>query len=100
MRLQQIGLLAALGAMGALVLGPVRAAAAETTNVDLPRSIGEVMKMKPMQVMHMIDTDKKGVVTKEQYMKFFEAIWDKMDPDHTGTVAKEAWMHGWAKRNQ
>lgn len=33
-------------------------------------------------------------------MKFFEDLWDRMAPDHTGTVSKEVWMHGWAKRNQ
>jgi len=102
MRIKVLSLmLFALNTAGALALSPSRVAAAPQINTDLPRSVGEVIaRMKPMQLMHLVDTHKKGVVTKEQYMKFFEDLWDRMDPDHTGTVSKEVWMHGWAKRNQ
>jgi sulfatase maturation enzyme AslB (radical SAM superfamily) len=48
-------------------------------------------KMKVMDVMHMIDTEKSGKVTKEQYMKFMEAVFDKMDTERTGVLSEEQW---------
>jgi len=100
MRVKAATVIFMLSLVGSLALVPAQTVATEQTNTDLPRSIGEVMKMKPLQVMHMVDTDKTGVVTKQQYMKFFEDLWDRMDPGHKGTVSKDVWMHGWAERNQ
>lgn len=100
MKLKNLYLALALGAAAVLAL-PVSAGATSQHSQDFPRSVGEVVaKMKPMELMHMIDKEKKGVVTKEQYMQFFEDLWNKMDPNHTGTVDKDTWMHGWAQRNQ
>ena len=93
-RLQSL-LLASAVAVIALVAQPVKAATPMTT--DYPRSVGELMKMKPMAVMHMMDTDKKGVVTKDEYMKFFTDLWTKMDKENKGEVTKDEWMTGWAR---
>ena len=59
---------------------------------DFPKSYREFMKMKPMHVMHMMDEGKKGYVTKEEYMKFHEALFDRMDRNHDGKVNVEEWM--------
>ncbi|BDG08387.1 hypothetical protein [Anaeromyxobacter paludicola] len=97
MTLKQLTL--ALPLLGTLALGlPARAAA--PSNTDLPRSIGELMKMKPMEVMHLMDPDKKGMVTKEQYLKFFEDLWNRMDQGQKGMVMKDAWMSGYSARNK
>lgn len=80
-----------LGSLGLVLCTALPARAAETVT-DLPRSIGELMKMKPMQVMHMMDPEHKGMVTKEAYLKFFGDLWDKMDKNNAGMVHKEEWM--------
>ncbi len=46
-------------------------------------------KMKPMEVMHMVDADKKVYVTREEFMKFQEQFFDRMDRDHDGKVTAQ-----------
>ncbi len=58
----------------------------------LPGSYPAMMKMKAMDVMHMMDADKKGFVTKEEFMKFHEAMFDKMDKDKDGKLSREEWL--------
>jgi hypothetical protein len=98
MMVKQLSLkLVMLGTAAMLGLGALPAGATVT---DLPRSVGELMNMSPMDVMRMMDPEHKGKVTKEQYMKFFSDLWDKMDKEHAGMVTKEAFMSGWAERNK
>lgn len=49
-------------------------------------------KMKPMEVMHIVDADKKGYVTKEEFMKFQEQFFRRMDRDHDGKISAQEWM--------
>jgi Ca2+-binding EF-hand superfamily protein len=72
-------------------IGPI-ARAAGPTSTDEARSWAQLHKMKPMEVMHMIDTDKKGYVTREEFMKFQEQLFDRMDKDHDGKVTGQEWM--------
>lgn len=75
----------------ALALAP--AARAETpTSTDQARSYAALLKMKPMEVMHMCDTEKKGYVTREEFMKFHEEIFEKIDRDHDGKLSVAEWM--------
>jgi hypothetical protein len=37
------------------------------------------MKMDPEDVMHMIDKEKKGYVTREEFLKFQAAVFDSID---------------------
>jgi len=87
----------ALAAVGAalvvsLVSAPTQAAAQETTKKTETKtgkkmpSFPELQKMKPMDVMHMMDTDKKGYVTKEEFMKFYEDLFKRLDRDESGTL--------------
>src|SRR2546422_8706544 len=68
------------------------ARAATPSSTDEARSWASLTRMKPMEVMHMIDTDKKGYVTREEFMKFQEQLFDKMDKDHDGNVTASEWM--------
>jgi hypothetical protein len=73
---------------------------AAPTNTDLPRSVGELMNMSPMEVMHQMDADHSGMITKEEYLKYFSDLWDRMDKEHASKVPKEVFMSGWAARNK
>ena len=70
---------------------PVARAGTPTTT-DEARSWAQLAKMKPMEVMHMIDTEKKGYVTREEFMKFQEQFFDRMDQNHDGKVDAKEWM--------
>jgi hypothetical protein len=83
-------LVATAGILGAV--GYARSARAAEFAQDFPKSYSDLMKMKPMDVMHMMDTDKKGYVTKEEFMKFYESMFDKMDKNKDGKLVKEEWM--------
>ncbi len=73
------------------VVAPVARAAVPTSS-DEARSYDQLARMKPMEVMHMIDTDKKGYVTREEFMKFQEQFFDRMDQNHDGKVDVKEWM--------
>jgi hypothetical protein len=87
----------ALAAAGAalvmsLISAPTRAAAQETpkktetkTGKKMP-SFPEMQQMKPMDVMKMMDKDKKGYVTHEEFMKFYEELFKRLDRDESGTL--------------
>jgi hypothetical protein len=95
LKLVMLGTAATLG-LGAL---PARAATAPKST-DLPRSVGELMNMTPTELMNMMDPEHKGMVTKEQYLKFFSDLWDRMDKEHAGMVMKDTFMYGYAARNK
>jgi hypothetical protein len=81
---------AVMGFMAALVASlAFTAQASDVTPEDMPASYASMMKMKPMDVMHMIDPDKKGYVTKDEFMKFHEALFDKMDKNKDGKVSEQ-----------
>jgi hypothetical protein len=83
---------AATGLMAALVASLALTAQAGDTGQDkVPGNYGAMMKMKPMDVMHMMDPGKQGYVTRDQYMKFHEAMFDKMDKDKDGQVTEKEW---------
>jgi EF hand domain-containing protein len=73
-------------------VGPARASAQAFPFGDMPGSYAQLMKMKPMDVMHKMDTDKKGYVTKEEFMKFQEALFEKLDKDKDGQLTRDEWM--------
>jgi len=73
------------------VVAPVARAAPPTTS-DEARSYNQLARMKPMEVMHMIDTDKKGYVTREEFLKFQEQFFDRMDQNHDGKADVSEWM--------
>src|SRR6267142_5383621 len=91
MKLMIRSILAAAALLVAIAATPAARAATPTTT-DEARSWAQLAKMKPMEVMHMIDTENKGYVTREEFMKFQEQLFDKMDADHDGKVVAPEWM--------
>jgi len=84
--------LASAGAMAAALLGAPAMARAADTSREVPRSYAALMKMKPMAVMHMMDSGKKGFVTQEEFMAFHQAMFDKMDGDRDGKLSQAEWI--------
>ena len=48
--------------------------------------------MRTMKMMHMMDTNNDSKVTKEEFMHFYEMVWEKMDPKHLGEVGVNKWI--------
>jgi hypothetical protein len=80
-----------LAVLGAAALAP-SALAADTATDKMPGSYSALMKMKPMAIMHMMDVGKKGYVTKEEFMKFHEAMFDKMDKNKDGKLSEDEFV--------
>ncbi len=71
------------------------AQAAETDVQKLWQSSGYATPgkgMRTMKMMHMMDTNKDGKVTKEEFMHYYEMVWDMMDPKHLGEVGVNKWV--------
>jgi hypothetical protein len=64
------------------------ASAAEVRKEKMPSNYAALQKMKPLEVMHMIDTDKDGFVTREEFMKFQEAVFEKIDKNKDRRLEK------------
>jgi hypothetical protein len=67
------------------------ALASDAKSDTMPTSYMKLMKMDPMEVMHLIDKGTKGFVTREEFMKFQEQFFNKMDRDHNGRVSQVEW---------
>jgi hypothetical protein len=53
----------------------------------MPSSYPEYQEMKPTDAMKMMDADKSGYVTREEFMKFQEALFEKMDKNQDRSLA-------------
>jgi Ca2+-binding EF-hand superfamily protein len=62
------------------------------TGISAGEYFASLGKMKPMEIMHMMDEGNKGYVTKEEFMKFHEAVFAKMDKDHDGRLSTAEWL--------
>ncbi|HSD21901.1 MAG TPA: EF-hand domain-containing protein [Anaeromyxobacter sp.] len=78
----------AIAVLASFGLAPL-ARASDVTDEKMPASYEAMMKMKPMDVMQMMDPGKKGYVTKDDFMKFHEALFDKMDKNKDGQVSRQ-----------
>ena len=79
--------------MRGLVAASLLAATSAFAGIEGPPSeYTKFLKMMPMDVMHAIDTAKKGYVTREEFMKFHEAMFERMDKDHDGKLAVKEFM--------
>ena len=68
------------------------ARAADASQDKMPSSYAAMMKMKPMDIMHMMDKDKAGSVSREQFMTFHESMFEKMDKNKDGKLSREEWL--------
>jgi hypothetical protein len=69
----------------------VRAAEGETKSSapsaqKMPSTPYRMYKTDPMQMYKMMDADNKGYVTKEEFMKFQEQLFDKWDKAKQGRL--------------
>ena len=48
--------------------------------------------MRTMKMMHMMDTNKDNQVSKEEFMHYYEMVWDKMDQGHLGQINVNKWI--------
>lgn len=78
-------------AVVALTLCPLTARAAEDAKHQdhsgkMPSSMAQLMKMDPEECMKMMDKEHKGHVTKKDFMKFQEELWQRMDKNRDNKV--------------
>jgi len=59
---------------------------------ETPFSFFILTQMAPMDVMHAMDKGNKGYVTKAEFMKYMEAMYDKMDQNKDGKVSADEWL--------
>jgi hypothetical protein len=79
---------AAVGVAMIVALVPATPRAAEDAmKKDKMPSYPALMKMKPMDVMKMMDTDKGGYVTREEFVKFYEDLFERLDRDKNQQIA-------------
>jgi hypothetical protein len=63
------------------------ASKADAGTSHMPPSPAAMQKMKPSELGKMMDKDKDGFVTKEEFLKFQEQVFDSWDKSHTGRLA-------------
>jgi len=67
--------------------------ASDVSYDQMPPTYGALMKMKPADVMRMMDPDKKGYVTKSDFVKFHEKMaekmFDRMDKNHDAKLTED-----------
>ena len=83
------GRAAKLLALLAVVAVVPAARAADVSFDKVPANYTMLMKMTPMDLMHAMDPDNKGYVTKEDFMKFHEMMFEKMDKNHDGKLSAD-----------
>jgi hypothetical protein len=54
----------------------------------MPPSPAAMQKVKPSQMHDMMDKDKDGYVTKEEFLKFQERVFDSWDKDKAGRLGQ------------
>jgi hypothetical protein len=52
----------------------------------------DMAKMSPSDQMKMMDKDNKGYVTKEEFLRFHEQMWNSMDRNQDGRATREEWF--------
>ena len=48
--------------------------------------------MRTMKMMHMMDTNKDSKVTKEEFMHYYQMVWEMMDEKHLGEISVNKWI--------
>lgn len=66
--------------------------AAQSREMVSLSSGGYAREFASMQVMHSIDTDGDGKVSKEEFLKAHQTMFDRMDASHSGSVDSAHWL--------
>ncbi len=73
---------------------PIPAQAAEASHdKKMKMTYGEFMKMDPAECMKMMDPAHKGFVTKKEFMKFQEKLFDNIPKKNADRVTEEEWLN-------
>ena len=70
---------------------------APPTTTEEIRSFYHVQKMAPKTVFKLIDTNKDGLVSKDEFMGFMGKLFEKWDTNADGKISKDEWKGGLAK---
>lgn len=88
-KLLRLATRAALAGATLLTLSTGVARAADAGRDErMPRTYAAVQQMKPAEVMHMMDAGQKGYVTHDEFMKFYEKLFERMDRDRNGKLSE------------
>ena len=70
------------------IAGAIASAALAQTKATVPKSQDKLAlaEEQAKQLLLLIDTDKKGRISKQEWMKFMEAEFDRLDKDKTGEL--------------
>jgi hypothetical protein len=68
--------------------GSTGASSADAGTSRMPPSPSAMQKMKPSEIYNMMDKDKDGYVTKEEFLKFEERVFDSWDKNKTGRLGQ------------
>ena len=68
--------------------GSSGASSADAGTSHMPPSPAAMQKMKPSELYNMMDKDKDGYVTKEEFLKFQERVFDSWDKNKTGRLGQ------------
>lgn len=73
---------------------PAPAQAAEPSHdKKMKMTYGEFMKMDPAECMKMMDPTHKGYVTKQEFMKFQEKLFNNIPKKAADRVTEEEWLN-------
>jgi Ca2+-binding EF-hand superfamily protein len=76
--------------MTAMVTGTAalagRVFAQDTANVPVRPNTGAIAEENVKQLLLLMDTDKNGKISKDEWMKFMAAEFDRLDTDHSGEL--------------
>lgn len=72
---------------------PAARAAVGPAGADFPRSTSsaQLTHGQSMDVMRGLDQVRQGRVTKQQFMRFMEDLYDRMDQEQAARVAAQSW---------
>lgn len=86
LRRTKIALLMVVVAMLATTSGILGTAVAQKATVPKPQDKLAIGEDEAKQLLLLIDTDKKGKISKQQWMKFMEAEFDRLDKTRSGEL--------------
>jgi EF hand domain-containing protein len=59
---------------------------AQKASVPKPENAPRLSQSEVRKLLALIDTDKNGKITKQEWMKFMEAEFERLDKDHSGDL--------------
>jgi hypothetical protein len=84
--------LGAGAAAASLAVAPLARAADTTPQERAPRSYAAMMKMKPAELMHLMDASHEGYVTRDEFLKFQQELFERMDKDRDGRISEPEFL--------